>query len=229
MTRILTVPILLSCLLVAACDDDVPAVPTEAQQLATNVREGCVADTVALFAAFVDRVAPLALAPDEDHLLLLAEDLGCTVSPTGDPGVYAMHCRGVGAAAPDIILMAQFDFRTPGAVRVILEAGDAPVLAEGILYCGIDAGDGLAFNGTLSFWFPGSCSVLMEASLVSVQAVADLPGTPLGALYAGGSLGLSVLFDDGRYAEGGVVLEGRRALVSVEVDGEVSTGELALD
>lgn len=92
----------------------------------------------------------------------------------------------------------------------------------------VDPERGLVIDGSLSTEALDGCEIEGTLDNVTARTVADLPGLGTGVLFTSGNVDLGLRLPDRSFVTGTAALFGRNALVSLEVGGTFSQGEVAL-
>jgi hypothetical protein len=146
--------------------------------------------------------------------LLGAIDLVAADAAGGDASVRGEPVRILVHAAPD----GSVTVETIGARRT-----------EASLRLASDPEKGLAVTGTITTESPDGTVVEGTLDRVFVRTVADLPGVGTGAIFTSGNVDFSVRDGEDVVATGTAALIGRRALVSLDISGTRTEGELHLN
>ena len=234
----------LAIVMLAACTGGTASISgsgineAEALLLAEETREGCVRSNLAVMQGLIDRLAPLAEAPDLERLESLALRTGCAF----ERGLleYSLFCSDIDVygelvtmvATLELIGAAGLPVATPAEaeyLRIIVEAQGEGSLTEGVLTCRADPDQGVVIEGWLSTTFDDGCQVETTLDDVIGRIVADLPGIDSGVLFVGGAVDLDVYDVLGdAFASGRAALVGRAAVVALEIAGFFSHGEIDL-
>ena len=222
-------PLLLGTLVFPACGAVAAKEVLEeiSQQQAEELRDGCVADALALVTAMADRLAPLARARDIENLALTAERLGCTLEGTTDG--YRLLCPTLEIRGATLALELHLVHREQDSV-LFVRGEDGARTVDGMITLRDDPARGLVLGGMLEATSPDGCRAVAEFDeIVGLEAL-ELPGDTSRMYFREGAIDLAVYAEnDDRIARGSAAISGRDAFVVLNFARFAILGDLALD
>jgi len=197
------------------------------QEEAEDLRDGCVADSLALLQGLADRLAPLARAANDEQLESTAASLGCSLETTTDG--YRLLCPAMGLRDSTLAVELYLRFEAD-EVSLQVYGVDTTRTVEGGLTMRDDPDRGLVLQGSLQATDVHGCRAVADFDEVSGLEAFDLPGDRSGLHFREGVVDLTVYRNDAiELARGSAALTGRNAFVVLNFAGFSVLGELALD
>ena len=197
------------------------------QQQAEELRDGCVADALALVTAMADRLAPLARARDAEDLALTADRLGCTLEGTTDG--YRLLCptleiRGATMALELNLVYGEQD------TALYVRGEDGARTVEGVITLRDEPARGLVLGGMLEATSPDGCRAVAEFDeIVGLEAL-ESNGDSSRMFFREGAIDLAVYAENSdRIARGSAAISGRDAFVVLNFARFAILGDVALD
>jgi hypothetical protein len=231
----------LAALALTACSDGGTPLAGSRDLLlqASELREGCVANSLDVLLRTLDRVAPMAEELRTDHLDSLPGGGSCDLyAATGEETEHELLCYWPapdgGAVTLDLRLTYLDETGSAiaaptdgGSLRVLIDVRGEPTEALGEISIRVDPARGLVVTGDIGFRFGLTCLVKCEIDEIVAAVVADAPfGTSV--LVHTGNLDLEIDRGDGDWRYGSAALVGRTAIVAIAVNGYFSQGEIDL-
>lgn len=211
---------------------------TAAPLTADDLREGCVRTTLGVMQRTVDLFGVATTVRDIDGIVALAAENGCVLIVDGPVGEFVLTCPATDIGDETISFTATLVFFREGLpvtdpadadrVVVTLDSLGTTQSTEARFELFVDPERGLVIDGTLLTESLDGCEIEGTLDNVTARAVADLPGLGTGVLFTSGNVDLGLTLPDRTFATGTAALVGRNALVSLEVDGVHSQGEVVL-
>lgn len=228
--RLRNVSLLLVACSAIACGNSSPTkkvFDAISQQEAEEVRDGCVADSLALLQALGDRIAPLARARDLEGLELTAAALGCSFETTTDG--YRLLCPAMDLRGTT--LAVELYLRFTGEDTVLQVSGsDAAHSVDGILVLRSEPERGLVLQGAVEATDANGCRAVAEFDEVIGLEAIDLPGDRSALHFREGAVELIVFRENAlELARGSAALTGRNAFVVLNFDDFSLLSELTFE
>jgi hypothetical protein len=213
----------IACLVVAcvvtACGSNSPTkklYDAISQQQAEDLRDTCVADSLALLQELGDRIAPLARAKDVEQLEAAALARGCSFETTAEG--YRLLCPAMDLRGS--ILAVELILNFVGEETALqVNGSDAMRSVHGNLIVRDDPERGLVLQGVLEAINDTECRAVAEFNEVIGLEAFDLPGDLSSLHFREGAVQLTLYSDTSlRLARGSAALSGRNAFVVLNFD-----------
>ena len=207
-----------ACLVVAclavACGSNSPTkklIDAISQEQAEELRDTCVADSLALLQALGDRIAPLARAADVEQLEATATALDCSFETTTDG--FRLYCPAMNLRGSVLALELNLHFVGDDTVLEVYGT-DITRTVHGMLMLREDAERGLVMQGVIEAINDAGGRAVAEFDEVIGMEAFDLPGDVSSVYFREGAVALTVYLSNAlELARGSAALTGRNAFV----------------